>query len=519
MSSGSQTNKADVYIAHLYSETPEGYKSLGEDEDIAYVTYLAESGRRKPSLFRRSGERIEAIARLHYPLLVKRFRENFGLVFDTLKKNGLVLKYHILDRQVFDKYVDELAQSREKEFLDKLVGLKNTVDDACKGSRCAYSREQSVENIVVDQVVLNSLKQLLNKTVEYKVGGVDIAPHEIPVDKYIETLNKVVDEITESIGYTTGFLGKLSNILNNWKADISASYGEMVKAIDLKYEVVKKEVDARIEEYSNKMNMELDNVRKRYAGLIEDIDKRINELKTRINELKNEQQRAKEYGREDKEIKKKISESEKELENLESRRRELEDKLNEESNVVRNRYNELINSEKARLTSLLDEKKRLNNELDNLIKQADDLVNKIRDGLLKYIEFIKSVEKNIMDALIPLPSTGEGFYRIPVYVIIYTGKKGERVEFMPPTYLTRPGRIIKGSKALVFENLDKYFENILEYVEDPVYRNRIMDNNLLTKVPLERIEVSLNALADKEFIERKEIPKIIKSVREQIPKK
>ncbi len=518
MGSSSDGGETENYVAHLYMETREGFKHLSEEEDIGYVMYYAEKNRRKPSLLRRGGEKIGCIARIYYPFIIKKFRDNYGLIFDPLQENPMRLSYILIDRNETDRFLEELANLREKTFLDKIVEFEKFIKDACSGSHSSTKREYDLKNVVDNPEVIKELKIMLNKITEYEFPGVKITGEEIPLEEYISTVNKVIDEVSETIGYVTSVLTRLSKILDDWKMDIAASYGEKIRDLELRYEELKREVNAKINEINTKKEEEISSIRNRYRDLLRDIENRINQLGQEIKKLKVEKDHAREYGEEDKEIKKKISSLEKELKNLEKKREEIKARMDEEIKAINNRYNELVENERQRLRSLLNEKKRLDEELESLTRQGETRVNKIRENLLKYIEEIKNVEKKIMDLAVPVPAGGEGLYWIPIYIVIYMRKEEyERIEVVTPTYISMPGKLVRHANPYVFEYFDEYVHDKVESIaRDLSYREWFEERNLLRRVPIERIEIGLSMLAEKNVFSHKDVEKIVDSLKKQV---
>ncbi|OYT40805.1 MAG: hypothetical protein B6U89_01115, partial [Desulfurococcales archaeon ex4484_58] len=263
-----------VYTAHLLIETSEGFRHLSEDEDIAYIMYYAEKKRRKPRLFRRAGEKVECVARLYYPFIVKKLRDNQVVIFDPKKGKGLTLKYNLIEKDKLDDLVEELTGFREKEFLDRMINLERKFKDIVEGRELVKPKTVTINNIVVNRTILNNFKIVFNRSINYVFPGVKLTINEIPVEQYISELNTVIDEIAEIIGYLNSLVTKLNKYVSDWKADVSAAYGERIRELDARLEVVKKEVFSRIEELKTRREEEIKEIRDRENPVIRDIENR-----------------------------------------------------------------------------------------------------------------------------------------------------------------------------------------------------------------------------------------------------
>ena len=508
------SNKTQVfYIAHCYFG--EELTPLREEEELAYIFYMGEKNRQKPGFLRRKGERISVIARLYYPLIIRKFRNGYSLIFDPYRNEKHRVSYYILDRGKIDEIISDLEKTSEKEFLDKLVYLENIVKNIVSLKEAVMSREAEIGPVILDQELIEELKTIINRNTEYEFPGIGLPYNEINTDEYVKNINRVIDEIAEVIAYTTSLRTRLKKVIDEKISIIEEKYNAVIEELEKKLESLKEEVNLKVNELLNKKNTEVEETKKHYNEIINEIETRIKSLENTLEKLKEEEEKAREYGGRVDEIKKRKSETQKELKRLKEQLEDYKEKMESDLREIEARYRELIENERSRIKNLEAEKNKVVDELNNIKNQVSRRFEFISNNLLKYIDKLKATEKKIMNASLPLPEKGEGIYYITLYLVMYVSEDTSRKTLYTPVKIIPPGRL-RSARVQVFDNIERYMAIVEDSLSNLVIRQRIEENNLLKKAPLERIQVGLSMLADKGFVEYKDIDKIIDSLRKQI---
>lgn len=507
-------NIQPYYVAHYYFGEEE--KPLSEEEEIAYVFYLSEKNRQKPGILRRKGERIDVIVRIYYPLIIKSFRNGYSLIFDPYKNLSHKLSYHIINYDKFEKILDGLSEVEEaKSFLDKLVYIENTVKKIVAHKEGIMRREVEIGPVILDQAVVNEIKTIINRNIEHEFPGVVLPFRDIDVDKYVEQINLLIDEISEAIGYITRFRSRLKKIIDDKLCKIEEKYSADIKELDEKIKKLREETNLKINKLLKDKDREIEEIRKHYNELITETSTRIKELEKFLEELKKKEERARKYGEKIDSIKRRKEEVMKELKKVKSLLETYRKRLEEEIREIELRYKKLIENERLRIKNLETEKERVMEELSTIKNEIFNRLETITNKLFEYIDEIKAVEKKIMDISIPSPNKGDGTYYITLYITLYVSEDTSRKELFTPVKII-PSKRLRSSRVHVLDNIRNYIETIKDKLFDPNIRSVFEDHNLLKKVPLERVEVGLSMLTNKKLVDPDEIEEVINSLRSQI---
>lgn len=505
-------------VSHSYIVFENTLKPLSEDEEIGIVIYIAEKHRRKPRFLRRTTrvERINYIVKIDYPFIIYKLRDNFALIFDGFREESIKIEYYDIARDSIDREINELEYLRGKTFLDKLVFIENISKNIADLAENIVKKEIVIKNIILTPDLNNELSQLFNKTTTYTHKSLKLTLRELPIMKYIDEINELIDTISKNHGYVMSIISRVEKYSEKWKENISSEYVEKIRELENKLNIIKEEVKLKVEEISNRLREEIERKHREYDSLINSFDNKIIELRNKLKNIEDEERKLREYGGELKDIKRKKKEVEKELVEYSKKRDEYVAKKEEEIKNIEDKYNKLIESERSRIREIEDQIKRINEELENLIKLCNSRVVAIKDYLMKFLDRIKSIEKRIFDSLISIPMEGEGVYWIPIYVIQYRSVGKERIYAITPLKINL-SRKLKSLKISYFEKIRDYLINISELIETPVYKQLVSgEYNILINIPLERIENSFAILVNNGVISNKEYSIVIKNIREQI---
>lgn len=505
-------------VSHSYYSLEDTLKPLAEGEEISIVMYIAEKGRRKPRLLRRvtSIERIDSISRIDYPFLVKRLRENYAVVFDLFRDSVVRIEYYDIVWENIDREVNELGYLYGRDFLDKLVSIEKISRDIASFSGSIDRKEIVIENIVLNPDLVNELSCVFNKTTVYTNRSLKLPVKELSVEKYVNSINELINSIAHNHSYIMNIINRIDKHSEKYRERVSNEYMERISELERKMDIVRGEVKQRIEEINIKLREEVERKRREYDSLITSVESKIRDLEIKLKTIEEEERRVREYGGDLKSIRKRKKDIERELKEMSRKHSEYLEKRDSDIRSIEDRYSKLIESERNRVKEIEDQVKRVNEELENLVKLCSNRVESIKGYLLKYIDYIKSIEKKVIDSLIPLPIESEGVYRVPIYVVKYSSARRERWFIVPPLKINLPTKL-RSLRITYFEKMREYLITIAEVVGKNVYKQLVsIEYNLFRNTPLERIENSFSILVSNGVISSKEYGKVIENIRKQI---
>jgi len=510
----SESSLKKNYLPFLLRKTAESYQKLGDDEVAGFAVYWSESERKKPGILRRKGERIKNIALVFYPVLLTSYSGGSAVLMDPLKKSKLTVTFNVVKKELVDSALVELAASSGKAFLDVMVKIDKITEEVAKGKN-VVKEVVELENVVSDPSFVNDLKTLLNYTTTYSLPSIEIPWVSVNYAEVSDRIKKTLNLINELVSYVSNVVGKINELLDNWKVSVQKEYEEKIAALDQKIKEVREVVLKNVEELRKKKEEELAGLRERYVPNIEAIGKRIKETQDNVKKLEEEIEKAKSYGKDVSDLKKRLSELKKTLESLEKELGNEKTKYENEVKRVEKKFEELMEAENNKVKAILQEKEALQNEFDSIIREANKRSDEIRSNLQEYREELIKAEKEIESVSLSIPSGGEGLYMIPLIYTSYVSNGSSRSIITTPVILESGGWLGPKIRSVVVEGLSKYLSWSKDLIDREELRSELEAKNLLTNVSLERIEVSLTRFADMGLLSRDEVKEIVNSVGEQ----
>ena len=502
------------YLPFLLRKTAESYQKLGDDEVAGFAVYWSESERKKPGILRRKGERIKNIALVFYPVLLTSYSSGSAVLIDPLKKSKLVVTLNIVKKELIDSALVELAASSGKAFLDVMVKIDKITGEIVSGKNVAKEVVE-LENVVSDPSFVNDFKTLLNYVTTYSLPYIEIPWVSVNYTEVSDKIRKTLNVINDLISYVSNVVGKVNELLDNWKVIIQKEYEKEITALDQKIKEVREAVLKNVEELRRKKEEELAGLRERYVPSMEAVGKRIKETQDSVKKLEEEIERAKSYGKDVSDLKKRLSELKKTLESLEKELESEKTKYENEVKRVEKRFEELMEAENNKVKAVLQAKEALQREFDSLIREANERSDKIRGNLQEYREGLIKVEKEIESVSLSIPSGGEGLYMIPIIYTSYVSNGSSRSIITTPVILESGGWLGPKTRPVVIEGLSRYLSWSKDLIGREELKSELEAKNLLTNVSLERIEISLTRFADMGLLSRDEVKEIVNSVGEQ----
>ncbi len=509
----------EKYASLILLRSRDGIRTVSEEEVIGYIMGYAEEHRKKPGFFKRRGERISLITLIHYPIIVKNYRERLVLLIDPRSDSRLELQYYVPDQKMLEKLIDELGSAKSKDFLDLLVRTNSILEEITSKRSHVYRKEYMLEKIISDPVIVKDLKTFIDHALPSEIPGVklSIGIESSSIDETIKKINEILDETHSVIKFLEEYMRKIEQVMDKWKEEIEIEYSEKVKDVEEEIERVREEVKKAIDELNMRREEEIRTVKERYESMIETIKRRIAETENEIKRLEEEIRRAKQYGREDLELRNKLSNLKKELKELHRELEETERKLKTEIEGVEKKYKELIDSENAKVKRLIDRRDAIYKELRSIEGEARNRYDSIRRLLTSYRDEVLGIHKKILSISIPSPMYGEGIYYVPVVLIRYVKNGNVRNEYLTPLLFEYTRRLLAKYRVTSLDSLNKYLtEKIENIISDPSIMPQLEENSLFRVFTLERIEIGLRRLTDLGIIAGKNIKKIVKSLKEQI---
>jgi uncharacterized protein YukE len=509
----------EKYASLILLRSRDGIRTVSEEEIIGYIMGYAEEHRKKPGFFKRRGERISLVTIIHYPIIVKNYREKLVLLIDPRSDSKLELQYYIPDQKILEELIKKLGDAKGKDFLDLLVRTNSVLEEIVSKKNHVYRKEYVLEKIISDPVIVKDLKTFIDHSLHSEIPGVklSIGIESSSIDETIKRINEILDETHGVIKFLEEYMKNIEQAMDKWKEEIEIEYSERVKDVEEEIERVKEEVRKAIEELNKRREEEIRTVKERYGSVIETIKRRISETENEIKRLEEEIRKAKQYGREDLELKNKLNNLKRELKELYKELEETERKFKTEIEGVEKRYKDLIDSENAKVKRLIDRRESIYEELRSIEGEARNRYDSIRRLLTSYRDEILGVHKKILSISIPSPMYGEGVYYIPIVLIKYVKNGNVRNEYLTPLLFEYTRRLLAKYRVTSLDSLNKYLvEKIEKIISDPSIAPQLEENSLFRIFTLERIEIGLRRLADLGIVSGKDIKKIVKSLKEQI---
>jgi uncharacterized protein YukE len=509
----------EKYASLILLRSRDGIRTVSEEEIIGYIMGYAEKHRKKPGFFKRRGERISLVTIIHYPVIVKNYREKLVLLIDPRSDSRLEFQYYVPDQKILKELVDKLGNARDKDFLDLLVRINSVLEEISSKRNYVYKKECVLEKIISDPVIVKDLKTFIDHALPSEIPGIklNINIELSNIDETTKKINEILDETHNVIKFLEEYMKSIEQAMDKWKEEIEIEYSERVKDVEEEIERVKEEVKKTIDELNKKKEEEIRTVRERYGSVVETIKRRISETENEIKRLEEEIRRAKQYGREDFELRNKLNNLKKELKDLYRELEETEKKLRTEIEGVEKRYKDLIDSENAKVKRLIDRRESIYNELRSIEGEARNRYDSIRRLLTSFRDEILGVHKKILSISIPSPMYGEGVYYIPIVLIKYVKNGNVRNEYLTPLLFEYTRRLLAKYRVTSLDSLNRYLaEKIERIIGDPSIVPQLEENSLFRIFTLERIEIGLRRLADLGIVNGKNIKRIVKSLKEQI---
>ena len=510
----SESSLKKSYLPFLLRKTAESYQKLGDDEVAGFAVYWSESESKKPGILRRRGERIKNIALVFYPVLLTSYSSGSAVLIDPLRKSKLVVTLNVVKKELVDSALVELAASSGKSFLDVMVKIDKITEGVASGKN-VVKEVVELENVVSNPSFVNDLKTLLNYTTTYSLPYIEIPWVSVNYAEVSEKIRKTLNVINDLVNYVSDVVGKVNELLDNWKVSVQKEYEKKIAALDQKIKEVREEVLKNVEELRKKKEEELAGLRDRYVPSMEAIEKRIKETQDSVKKLEEEIEKAKSYGKDVSDMRKRLSELKKTLESLEKELESEKTKYENEVKRVEKKFEELMKAENNKVKAILQERAALQHEFDSIIQEANKRSDKIRSNLQEYREGLIKVEKEIEGVSLSIPSGGEGLYMIPLIYTSYVSNGSSRSIITAPVILESGGWLGPKIRPVVVEGLSKYLSWSKDLIDKEEMRSELEAKNLLTSISPERIEVSLMRFADMGLLSKDKVKEIVNSVGEQ----
>ncbi|MFN3268288.1 MAG: hypothetical protein ACK416_03395, partial [Zestosphaera sp.] len=220
------------YISFLIRKTAETYQKLGEDYVVGFAIYRSEEERKKPGILRKKGERIKNVALVFYPMLLWSYHDGSAVLIDPLKKSKFVTTFNVLDKNVVDAALSELASSSGKSFLDVMVKIDKLIGEIAGGKKNVLKETVELENVVSDTSLVNDFKLFANHVMPYNIPLVELPWVGADHVRVSEKIKQTLSEINDLVNYVSNVLGRVGEFLSNWKKNIQKEYEDKFMALD-----------------------------------------------------------------------------------------------------------------------------------------------------------------------------------------------------------------------------------------------------------------------------------------------
>jgi len=141
--------------------------------EIASVTFLAESQRKKPSFFHEKPERIGCMSKVYYPFWVTQIGDS-SIIIDGLNKGALMFQFD--EPKKTSTFIEELKRSsiNPQKFFEVLETQSKTIQDFTAIENVSF------EGIISDKELLTFFQTCLKTgTLQQGTEGADIIPADI----------------------------------------------------------------------------------------------------------------------------------------------------------------------------------------------------------------------------------------------------------------------------------------------------------------------------------------------------
>lgn len=503
------------YVSFLLKKVAEAYQKLGDDELVGFAMYYSEKQRKKPGLLRRKGERIKTIGLVFYPFLLRQYARGVAVLIDSLKVNKFTASYGVLDKDAIESEIRELSKLSGKSFLDGLVRMSKLTQSIAKGEAGVREEKIELDGVVSDVSFISKLKTFIEYTASYELPFLELPFPTVKHEVVVGEISKALDEIDELMKYVNSVVERIEDMLGQWRRGVRGEYEEKLRRIDEKIEETRQVVARNVDELRKKKEEELANIRERYQPHIEAVEKRIVETREDLRKLEEEIEKAKSYGRDASDLKKRLNELKKTLKALEEELGSEKASYDREVGRIEKKYNELVEAENNKVRSLINEREGVQRELESILQDADRRFDEIRGYLQEYRERLAEAEKTIEKISLPVPSGGEGLYLIPLIYTQYVSGGSTRSTITTPVVLEPGGKLGPRVKVIIHEEIANYMSWVKTLLDKEEMKPDVESNNLLWRVPIERIEVSLNRLAEIGLFGREEASEIVRRLEEQ----
>ncbi|MEM2938700.1 MAG: hypothetical protein QXU95_00265 [Candidatus Bathyarchaeia archaeon] len=517
------------------------------DMEVAAVLLLAEAERRKTD-FSEMGKTL-FVSKLHYPLWLIPW-ENASLLIDGLG----AISSSIICQKLPDvsSFIEDLERSisNRVQFWFFIEKHKRTFADF------AGKIEFSVESLISDRELLSEISEYMKETtsmhLEENFSALLIAP-KLDEGAAIERTRQLLSIQRQAISeiscleYAEGLLRKVADtherVIQKEIDLICKSYNEEISkihpAVDMKVNRLLKEMDAKIAKIRKNFKKEIEAKEKekeRHEHKLQDLEIQKADFSRRRDFCK---RRKDKIG---------LARWEHKIQVCENRIRELKKKINNLTEYIkeisrqnqaaveklRGIYQEQIEKEKSKITSLEiqhEEKiKSKKGEIESLEREANQIISQIQELIKRKREWMRELKQ----LTIPWQVEHAALIRLPLYLIGYQSEREIDLHILPPIKVASPKGVTKAlrktllgltraSKLTLFiqprsEALSKMLNSVLkekvkldENFRGSLYQTASLSNILKSQNLRETIIKGLEKLKAGDWVGQGEIDAIMKA--------
>lgn len=491
------------------------YSIVSHETLLAAMLLYAEARRRKPGLFRRSGERIRVVAQAYYRYSVVSVSERFAAVIDHVQPKRYSFEYA---EPLLDELEGRVAGLRglpDKGFIDALINIKNILREIDAGKR-VRRKEIVLQGLVSDKGALDDLVVLFTHSPYDGVEGPSLPERTVDPASVASTITRVLEDIEEKTGRLNRFIAEIEEAASEWRNSVEERYEEERRRLEEEVARIREEVRARIAELREKRESEKRSVEERYRALMDSVERKLRETRRRYGEKKAELEKAARYGGDTRAVKKELSSIEKRLRELEEELSRLKKKLEEELRRIDEKYDRLEEAERRKLSAAEARLAGLGRERERLIEHAERLLDEIRRLIYSISSGLEEARRSIEEHLIPIPPHGSGGYEIPVLFTIYISRGEERATVAPPIYIDVRRGLLRRSQLVEFAGLHASYSELSSFLGISGFRNKLEEYNVLRNISPERLEQGLHDLVRDGVIDEDEAEEVADSIRVQV---
>lgn len=491
--------------------------------EVAAVLLLAEAKRRKLGFFEAAGKKILFVSKLHYPLWVVPW-EDVSLVVDGLDVFSSSITCQALpDVASFIEDVERGSSVRE-QFWTCLEKHKKTF------TGFAESVEVEVDALISDRELLSAFFEYLGEAASTHLGGspsVVLTPPKLDVHvareraKQVLNLHKQVQLDISVLEYVRGLLKDVADfhermMLKNIEFIREVYDGEIARlrpAIERKVDQLQRERDAEIA----KMNRIVEDELKVREKEREKRERKLQELELQkadfvrrrdLRRRRNDKVGVARWEHRIRVCENRIREAKKRIHDLtefiEESRRQNEADIEK----LRRSYQELIDQEKGRISSIeaeRDEKieskqkemEALKLAASQILRQIEELINRKRE-----------MEKELKEMTIPWQTEDASLTCLPFYLVGYQTGKKTQLQIFPPVRVKSQKGIVKTFKKTLLgftpASKVKLFlkprSNVLDRMLNFALKKRTKSDKAFSEA-LHQAAASANILAGQKFRE------------------